>query len=155
MDKTKFQYEGIKWLAELELVNHPQLINTIKFNVLTVSKQIKEVELLIYREQKSILILLELSWFGRKFFKKQIFTEVQELLSQLLPNFRFRVTDDPKIMNMAVALVQKAVSGGNNEKDINNSTNTVSPVDIQKSAQDSAPDINKDSAKDPESDKKE
>lgn len=155
MDKTKFQYEGIKWLAELELINHPQLINTVKFNILTVSKRIKEVELLIYREQKSMLVLLELSWLGSKFFKKQIFTEVQELLTQLLPNFRFRVTDDPKIMNMAIALVQKAVSGGNDEKNTDSSTNVVSPVDIQESTQSSTESINEVSVENTSPNKKE
>jgi len=124
MDKSKFQYEGIKWIMEMELLNHPQAINTIKFNILMVSKRIKEVELLIYRENKSMLVLLELSWFGRKFRKKQIFTEVHEVLSQLLPSFRFRVIDDPKIMQMAIERVQKALTGGKNENSTNNN-NTI------------------------------
>lgn len=115
MDKGKFQYEGLKWLAELELLNHPQLINQLKFNILTVSKQIKEVELLIYRENKSMLVLLELGWIGRTFQKKRIFTEVQEVLTLLLSNFRFRITDDPRIMEMAIEKVKKALTGGSNE----------------------------------------
>ncbi len=113
MDKQKFQYEGMKWLMELELLNHPQAINQIKFNILMTSKQIKEVELLIYREHKSMLVLLDLTWIGRKFYKKRIFTEVQEILTQLLPSFRFRVTDDTKIMNLAIESVKKALTGGN------------------------------------------
>lgn len=136
MDKSKFQYEGIKWIMEMELLNHPQAINTIKFNVLMVSKRIQEVELLIYRENKSMLVLLELSWFGRKFRKKQIFTEVHEALSQLLPSFRFRVIDDPRIMQMAVERVQKALTGGNNENSINNGSDA--GVDPNKQVTESA-----------------
>ena len=117
MDKGKYQYEGLKWMFELEMLNHPQVVNQLKFNILMVSKQIKEVELLIYRENKSMLVLLELGWMGRTFQrqKRRIFTEVHEVLTQLLPSFNFRVTDDPKIMEMAVALVKKALTGGTNE----------------------------------------
>jgi hypothetical protein len=120
MDKSKFQYEGLKWLFELELLNHPQAINTLKFNILMVSKRIEEVELLIYRENKSMLVLLKLSWLGRKFFKKRIFTDVQEVLSQLLPTFRFRITDDPEIMEKAVEMVKKALTGGKSDENISN-----------------------------------
>lgn len=115
MDRTKYQYEGMKWIVELELLNNPQVINTLKMNILMVSKRIKEVELLIYRENRSMLVLLDLTWIGRTFFLKQISMEVQDILTQLLPSFRFRVTQDPKIMEMAVNLVKQALTGGQNE----------------------------------------
>ncbi len=126
MDKLKYQYEGVKWLVELELLNHPQVINTIRFNVLLASKRIKEVELLIYRENKSMLVLVDLTWMGRKFFKQRIFTEVQDVLTQLLPSFRFRITDDPRIMELAVERVKQALTGGKNENTTNESNNLVS-----------------------------
>lgn len=132
MDKQKYQYEGMKWLFELELLNHPQVINTLKFNILVVSKRIKEVELLIYREHKSMLILVDLTWIGQKFFKKQIFTEIHESLSQLLPSFRFRVTDDPKIMEMAVEKVKKALTGGKHENATDTKPSVPSPAVEQK-----------------------
>ena len=122
MDKFRYQLEGLKWLAELEMLNHPQLINQLKLNVMMTSKHIKEVELLIYRENKSMLVLLELSWLGRKFFKKSIFADVEDVLTQILTSFRFRVTDDPKIMEMAVAKVKRALGG------INESTNSSSSL---------------------------
>lgn len=125
MDRQKFQYEGIKWLFELELLNHPQAINHMKLNILMVSKRIKEVELLIYRENKSMLVLLDLTWVGRKFFKRKIFTDVHEVLHQLLPSFRFRVVDDPRIMELAVEKVKKALTGGQNENASNSSNNAV------------------------------
>ena len=115
MEKQKFQYEGLKWLVELELLNHPQVINQLKFNILMVSKHIKEVELLIYRENKSILVLLELSWIGRKFKKTQILQDVHEVVSQMLPSFRFRITEDPKIMELAIEKVKTALTGGKDE----------------------------------------
>lgn len=124
MDKPKYQYEGMKWMFELELLNSPQVINQLRFNILVVSKHIKEVELLIYRENKSMLVLLDLSWIGRTFLKKRIFTEVQEVLNLLLPSFRFRVTDDPKIMEMAVERVKKALTGGNSNENTSNPSPT-------------------------------
>lgn len=124
MDRTKYQAEGMKWFLELELLSHPQVVNNLKLNILAVSPRIREVELLIYREQKSMLVLLDLTWIGRKFFKKRISEEVQDILSQMLPSFRFRVTDDPKIMKMAIDLVKKALTGGKNDQNNNPSNVT-------------------------------
>lgn len=134
MDGRKLQHAGLKWLQELELVNDPQMINQLKMNVLLCSKRIKEVEFLVYRENKSILVLLELSWLGRKFFKRSIFAEVEDVVSQMLPTFKFRVIDDPGIMKMAIARVARALTGGRNE-DPNPSVNTVSDVPVGKSGE--------------------
>lgn len=119
MDRTKFQYEGMKWLMELELLNDPQAINNIKLNIMITSNRIKEVELLIYRENRSMLVLLDLTWIGRKFFKQRIFAEVQDILTQMLPSFQFRVTDNPEIMKLAIERVKKALTGGKYENDSN------------------------------------
>lgn len=117
MDKLKYQYEGLKWLVEMEMLHHPQLLNTIKLNILMVSKHIKEVELLIYRENKSILVLVELSWWGRRpWMKRRLFSETSDILLQILPTFEFRVTDNPAIMNAAIELVKKAVSSSTKEE---------------------------------------
>lgn len=124
MDKSKFQYEALKWMYELEMLNSPQIINQLKLNILLVSKRIKDAEFLIYRENKQMLVLLQLTWVGRKFFKRVLFEEVYDVLSQLLPSFNFRVTDDPKIMNMAVAKVKQALTGGKNESPNNNIADT-------------------------------
>lgn len=151
MDSSKFQYEGMKWLLELELLNHPQAINTIKFNILMTSNRIKEVEILTMRENKTMLVLLDLTWIGRKFFKTRIFSEVEEILTQLLPSFRFRVIDDPEIMKLAVERVTKALTGGKNENALNPSNvsdpdsnqqpiipETAAPTEAQQGAQESS-----------------
>lgn len=141
-NKLKYQYEGIKWLAEMELLNHPQLINTIKFNILTASPRIKEVELLVHREHKAMLVLLELTWFGRRFSKKNIFEDVQDVLVQLLPSFQFRITDDPRIMELAIEHVKRALTGGKHEN-ISNSGDAAlqptAPPEVQSSVPEQAP----------------
>lgn len=123
MDRQKYQHEGLKWLFELDLLSQPQAINTIKFNILALSNRISEVELLIYREKKSMLVKVDLTWFGRKFYKKQIFSDINEMLTQLLPTYRFRVTDDQAILDLAIAQVTKALTGGTNE------STTISSID--------------------------
>lgn len=117
MDESlKFQVAGLKWMFEMELLDdkNPAPINVLKMNVLSVSPRIREVEFLIFREGRQMLVLLDLSWIMRRFFKRkvsQISRDVQEILQQLLPNFKFRVTSDPKIMEMAVANVKKLLGG--------------------------------------------
>lgn len=155
-DKQKFQFEGLKWLHEMEFINHPQVVNNIKLNILMTSNRIKEVELLIYREKKSILVLVELSWIGRKFFKKQIFEDVHESLQQLLPSFRFRVTDDPKIMEMAVEKVKRALTGGTNETTSISDSGALEQSDQQGPIQTESTNPNDEGREeDPKSDKKE
>lgn len=131
--KQQYQYEGIKWIMEMELLNHPQAINTIKLNILSISPGIKEVELLIHREQKSILILVQLSWFTRTFRKKQVFSEIYELMTQLIPSFKFRVTEDQKIMEMAVNRVKQALGGKYETKDSTNVINNVNQSNSENS----------------------
>lgn len=115
-DRNKFQVEGVKWLQEMEMVNHPQFLNNLKLNILMVSKRIREVEFLIYREQKSILIYIELDWFTRRFSrkvtKKDILLDVNDVVEKILPSFRFRVVDDPDIMNLSITKVKNAITGG-------------------------------------------
>lgn len=114
-DKHKFQGSGLRFLYEMELVDDPQLINNMKLNILMLSNSIKEVEFLSVYETKQMLILLELSWFGRTFFRNHICAAVQERVQQLLPNFSFRVTDDPKIMDAAKERVRLVLQGGKDE----------------------------------------
>jgi hypothetical protein len=119
-DRQRFQLEGLRWLQEMELINHPQLINTLKLNALSVSKHIQNVEFLIHREKKACLVLVHLNWFGRTFKKESILSEALETLATFLPSFRFRVTDDQALMDLAVANVKKVLRGKNTNEKLNN-----------------------------------
>lgn len=110
MDKLKFQFAGINWIREMEILSNPQLINQLKMNILNVSKRINDIELLIAEENRQMLVYVQLSWLGRKFFKRQIFEETEEVLSQILPSFKFRVTDDPKLFALALEKVKEALT---------------------------------------------
>lgn len=127
MDKSKFQYEGLKWLYEMQLLDNPQLINNLKMNILLISTSIRDVELLVYREKKQMLIYIDLTWYGRKFKKDQIFIEVEEVVSQLLPSFKFRVTNDFNILALAIERVKQALTGRKNETNITASVSSDVP----------------------------
>lgn len=114
-EKGKFQFAGLKFLFDMELVDDPQLINHLKLNILSVSPSIKDVELLTSYAHKSILIWIDLSWLGRKFSEKRIVAVVTDRVQQLLPNFRFRVVTDKKILDLAIERLKAAI-GGKNEK---------------------------------------
>lgn len=115
-DKSKFQYAGLKFLYDMELIDDPQLINNLKMNVFDVSSSIKEIDLLSSYHRKQMLIWLDLSWFGKKFLEQRIIVGVTDRVQQLLPGFKFRVTTDRAIFDLALARAEAVLKGENNEK---------------------------------------
>lgn len=122
-ERGKYQIGALKYLYEMELVDDPQLINNLKMNILMVSKHIKEVEFIASYHRKQMLVWIELNWWGRKFLKSRIKTSVYEILTQLLPNFSFRVTEDYSILELAQQKITRALSGESYEND-NDSSST-------------------------------
>jgi hypothetical protein len=114
-EKLKYQYNALKWIFEHQLLDDPQCMNHLAMNVFDVSKSIKDVEFLLARDHQQLLVYVELSWFGRNFRKKSIFEETEYRLSQMLPSFKMRVTNDPQIFKMALEKVKKALTGGSRE----------------------------------------
>lgn len=142
-DKLKFQYNALKWVFEHQLLDDPQVMNHLAMNVFDVSKSIKDVEFLLARDQRQLLIYVELSWFGRTFKRKSLFEETENALAQMLPTFKFRVTDDPKIFKMSLDNVKKALTGGSREVSTQSiagaNTNGVSSGSVAAPVTDSAP----------------
>jgi len=103
-DKVKMQVGALKFLYEIELLDDPNLLNNLKLNILAVSKRIRETEILsLHRfERKEMLIFIDLTWWGRKFESERILSDVEGVISKLLPNFKLRVTQDKKILDAAV-----------------------------------------------------
>lgn len=116
-EKGQFQFAAIQWLFDMELVDDPQLINTLKLNILSTSEAIQEVELLTSQQHRQMLIYVELklTWFQRTFFQKRILDEVERRVTErvrtLLPRFRVRVVNDRRIMNLAIEKVKFALTG--------------------------------------------
>ncbi len=114
-EKAKFQMEGLKFLYEMELVGDPQLINNLKLNVFSISNSIREVELLSSYHHRSILVFIDVSWFGKIFSQNRIVTGVHERVSELLPNFRFRVITNRAIFDLALKQVSAVLKGDPHE----------------------------------------
>lgn len=115
MDKGKFQFAGLKFLYDMELIDDPQLINNLKLNILDVSGTIRDVEFLSSYQHRQMLIYVDVSWLGRKFLMKRIEATILERVKQLLPNFKFRVTADHKILEMSLERVRTVMKGEQNE----------------------------------------
>lgn len=115
-ERGKFQFAGLKFLYDMELVDDPQLINNLKMNIFDVSAHIRDVEFLSSYHHKSMLIYLDLNWFGRTFLQKRLSIDTLDRVKQLLPNFRFRVVTDRKIFDLALEKVRIALKGDANEK---------------------------------------
>lgn len=140
-DHQKFQLKALEFLQEMELVNSPQLINQLKMNVLVFTRNVREVEFLIYRENRQILVYLDLSLFGKLLAYLEIFLlgriavrlfalvklgssrrdrygDAKEVVKGILPTFSSRVIDfvEKEVLIQALKLVDRAVKGGSNEK---------------------------------------
>lgn len=124
LERVKTQSAGIRWLYEMELLQNPQLIDNLKLNIFMQHKRIKDVEILVDQSRKGILIYLKLNWWGNKFNQEEIKFSVEELMSNLLPNFRKRIIFNRDIFQMALDKAKELVRG-NNEKS-NNNSNVVS-----------------------------
>lgn len=106
--KLAIQQQGLKWLAEYELLYDPQFINNLKLNILSVSKQIKEVEILSLHlyDKKDMLIWIDLTWLGG-FRAESLKEKTETVVLNLLPKFNLRVTANYEIMRLALLRVNK------------------------------------------------
>lgn len=125
MEEQKFQSEGIRWLFELELINHPQLINHLKLNTLATSEYIKDCEFLLDQNNKRALVFLKLSWWGNRFYRSELFQDVEIVLSQMLPSFKFRVIDDSKLFKMALDRVAEVLGGSRAKTNLSGNSDLV------------------------------
>jgi hypothetical protein len=97
--------EAQAWLLEMELIQTPTLLNATILNIFKSVNGLDDAQFVIDTHEKKILIYLELSWFAKKFFKKKVARNVQELLDSALPNFKKRIIFDKEILNKALAIV--------------------------------------------------
>lgn len=125
-EKGKFQYAALRFLYDNELVQDVQLINNLKLNLLSISKYIREVEILTYQQKRQMHVYLEVSAWGKYWFSKQIEQTALDILKQLLPRYNFRVSLDRKVFDLAVQKAQKVLIGALEKKDEETNTNNSS-----------------------------
>lgn len=124
-DRQQYQIQGMQWLYEMEVLNHPQLVNNLKMNIMVVSDKIKEVELLISRPHKSIMIWIDvdLGWFRKEVKFNRIQADILDIMEQLLPSYRFRVVHDKAIMELAITRLEESLKGVEDEVSNTNDDN--------------------------------
>jgi hypothetical protein len=105
---------GLKWLYELEAVNSSTLQNNLYMNLYSFP-HVKDVELIMDRYQKKMLIYVKFSWVTRKFRKARRHDLVNQMLDQLqevLPSFEFRIIEDRVLFELALKKAESALFGG-------------------------------------------
>ena len=113
---------GLKWLAEMEALNSPSLLNVLYGNVSSFPN-IAYAEILIDRYNKKMLIWVEFNWLTRKLLKyrkKETTVSLLDQLQEFLPSFTFRIIEDKSLFDKAVTRMAQGVlknKGDKNEKD--------------------------------------
>ena len=97
--------EALAWLAEMDLVTNPAMLNNMILNLLVGVPGVKDANLVIDTQNKKMLIYLELGWFAIRFKAKVIDLHVNDIIKQVLPSWRLRVIFDRTILEKALALI--------------------------------------------------
>ena len=108
-NREQIHAEAIAWLREMELVNDPSMLNSIVMNVYRIPS-IKKAEFLADMNNRKMLILLELNFWGG-FFKKRTTRDVLEMMQEFLPKYEFRVTFDRELFETACRRAKESLSG--------------------------------------------
>lgn len=104
-----------KWLLEMEMIHalredraEPTVHNFLYINIFNSSKHITHLEYAIDIHTKSMLIYIQLGFWGR-FLKREKAVEVHilEELQNILPSFRFRVVFDKAIFDRGLTKAQQ------------------------------------------------
>lgn len=118
-DSNQYVPAGLKWLAEMEAVNSPVLLNVIYGNIYSFPN-VSDCEILIDRYNKKMLVYVKFTWFVRKYWKsrkKLVTISILDQLQELLPSFEFRIIEDKALFDLAVQRMKESLLGGNNEND--------------------------------------
>ncbi len=122
----KFVPNALKWLYELEALDSPALLNNLYGNIYASSRHVKDVQLLVDKNEKKMLIYMKFSWKARLLLgvKKRTAELVLDNLQELLPSFQFRITEKKDLFEKALENAKKVALG---RKDENSDTNNSSP----------------------------
>lgn len=144
-EKANSMKGGLRWMYDLELVNEPVIQQNFYENIFYANAGIKDLKVFFIQQQKSVLIYIKLKLWSKWFKKDAIHSEIENIVSMLLPNYRVRIVDDESILETASNLYND-IYGVKNEKstDINNANDPIindsSKADKLQDPQDILPD---------------
>jgi len=93
--------EALGWLLEMEVIDNPYVLNSIILNSFKNIKGLKDIQLLIDKPKKRVLVYLELKYLYKIFKENSIIQHTEEMLQQVLPSYRFRIITDLALFNKA------------------------------------------------------
>lgn len=140
-EMNQFVPAGLKWLAEMEAVNSPVLLNIIYGNIYSFPN-VDNAEILIDKHNRKMLIWIHFNWSTRKFFKnrkKETTINILDQLQELLPSFEFRIIEDKALFDLAVHRMTQYVLGGK-EHVTQSTSNNAGSNDADASSSDSKDD---------------
>jgi hypothetical protein len=126
MDDNKLKSSALAWMYHLEVLNDPIVQTNLKENILLADRRIKDCEVLVIQDYKSILIYLKINSFWKFFSAKIIETKVQLVISRLLPNYRLRIVTDKSILDLSLKKVRDFYGESTKEKSNSGSNSTES-----------------------------
>ena len=108
------QSEAIAWLAEMDLVANPSMLNSIVLNLLAGIRWVADAELVLDTVDKKMLVYIKpyriinyVPKFGRVWFFRQIANNAMEILNSIVPTWKKRVIFDRKILEKALHLIKQ------------------------------------------------
>lgn len=107
-EKAGFIAGALSWMYEMELVDTTPVLNNLYGNIYSSSKQIKDVELLIDKNSRKILVYLDLKPLGRLYSKK-IGNKISNGVLELLPKYKVRVIFDKILFDKAYKVLMSQI----------------------------------------------
>lgn len=137
--KEELINSGLSWLFEMEFLESQSAQDALALNLYSCSRAIDDIEILIDKNTKSMLIWVRMKWWGKLLFRKKVIQErVSELVKQVLPSFLFRVVFEKWIFDLALQKQQARALGGKDEGDKKSDNSDGSPTDESSSGSEAA-----------------
>lgn len=109
MSELNPQSEALRWLLEMEIVNDPNVLNSLILNIHKASDRIQDVEVVLDTPHKRMLVYLDVDcgWWRQATRQQEIHDAVANMLDEALPSYTHRVVFDRTVLNKALELVNK------------------------------------------------
>lgn len=106
-EDTPIETNALAWLLELEKIDDPNLLNALILNVYRIFPQVTDVQLVIDKRNRRLLVWVELSFWGSLFKQKQTVRQITEIIKEKLPSFQIRTTTDINLLKQALEIIEK------------------------------------------------
>lgn len=100
--KGHFVSGTLKWMYELNMLDNPAVITNFYENLYLADKGIQDIEIVLSKENKTVLVFLKLGFYSRIFKRIEVHGKVTSVIKTLLPEYRSRITEDRAVLEAAL-----------------------------------------------------